>query len=243
MTYFLTSSHCVEGAPLLNPANGLVDTLHRVLPNPCNALFVCSDGDDPDFTDRIAWESKEIFETEGFEFTSYEVLDRRNGDQADELVHNADFIILAGGHVPTQNRFFRDVSLREIMADYDGIVFGISAGSMNSADNVYAQPELQGEAADPHYRRYLPGLNITKTMILPHYQMVKDKVIDGQHLFQHIAKTDSMGRCFYAMVDGTYVFGENGVEELRGEAYRIQDGLLEQISEEGDRIQLFSNNE
>lgn len=238
MTYFLTSSHCVEGAPLLNPANGMVDTLRAVLPNPCRALFVCSDGDNFEFTDRIAYESKEIFERAGFTFTAYDILDGRNGAQTDSLVHQADFIILAGGHVPTQNRFFQAVSLRESMADFQGVAFGISAGSMNSADVVYAQPELQGEAADPNYRRYLPGLNLTKTMILPHYQMVKDNVIDGQHLFRDIARQDSMGRCFYAMVDGAYVFGQNGREELRGEAYRIRDGVMEQISAEGDVILL-----
>lgn len=241
MTYFLTSSHCVEGAPILNPANGLVDTLRSVLPTPCRALFVCSDGDNHAFTDRIAQESKEIFERAGFEFLHYEILDRRNGGQTAELVRESDFIILAGGHVPTQNRFLQEVNLRDVIAHYDGVVFGISAGSMNCADNVYAQPELQGEAADPNYKRYLPGLNVTKTMVLPHYQMVKDHVIDGLHLFKDIAHADSMGRCFYAMVDGTYVFGQDGTEELRGEAYRIQNGTFQQITREGDRILLFSN--
>ena len=31
------------------------------------------------------------------------------------------------------------------MEDFDGVIFGISAGSMNSAEEVYAQPELDGE--------------------------------------------------------------------------------------------------
>ena len=31
MIYFLTSSHCVEGAPVLNPANGFEDMLRDAL--------------------------------------------------------------------------------------------------------------------------------------------------------------------------------------------------------------------
>ena len=41
---------------------------------------------------------------------------------------------------------------------------------MNSADIVYSQPEEEGEAVDPAYQRFLTGLNLTKTNLLPHYQ-------------------------------------------------------------------------
>ncbi|MBR3293750.1 MAG: Type 1 glutamine amidotransferase-like domain-containing protein [Oscillospiraceae bacterium] len=120
------------------------------------------------------------------------------------------------------------------MKDYDGVVVGISAGSMNSAELVYAQPEEESEALDPDYRRFLPGLGLTKTMLLPHYQEVKDDVLDGLRLFEDITYPDSLGRCFYAITDGTYLFIENGREELRGEAYRIRGGVLTQISENGE---------
>ena len=66
-----------------------------------------------------------------------------------------DVIFLGGGHVPTQNAFFHRIGLREKIRNFDGIVIGISAGSMNSADVVYAQPELPGEAADESYQRFL----------------------------------------------------------------------------------------
>jgi dipeptidase E len=109
---------------------------------------------------------------------------------------------------------------------------------MNSADLVYAQPEEEGEAVDPSYRRFLTGLGLTKTMLLPHYQEVKDDVLDGMRLFADITCPDSMGKCFYAIPDGTYLFIENGREELRGEAYQIRDGVISQISAEGDFVPL-----
>ena len=39
---------------------------------------------------------------------------------------------------------------------------GISAGSMNSSDIVYAQPELDGEVIDHNYKKFFKGLNLTK---------------------------------------------------------------------------------
>ena len=63
---------------------------------------------------------------------------------------------------------------------YHGIVMGVSAGSMNAAHIVYAAPEEPGEAADPHYSRWMNGLGLTETRILPHYQFIRDHVLDGQ---------------------------------------------------------------
>ena len=88
------------------------------------------------------------------------------------------------------------------MRSFDGVLVGISAGTMNSAEVVYAQPELEGEATDPNYQRFLPGLGLTKKMILPHYQMLKDEVLDGLRVMEDIAYPDSQGRRFYLLVDG-----------------------------------------
>lgn len=238
MTYFLTSSPCVEGEVRLNPENGFVDRLRDALPDACAGVFVCADPDGAAMTDRFAGEMYDAFTEAGIEFSSYEVLDRRTQPRAAELIAGAQLLILAGGHVPTQNRFFEDVDLRALLQGFDGAVVGISAGTMNSADTVYAHPELDGEAADPDYRRFLPGLGITKRMVLPHYQKIAGGVLDGQRLVEDIAYPDSFGNEFFALVDGSYIYGKDGREQLLGEAYRIQDGRMEQIGEVGDCLEL-----
>lgn len=238
MTYFLTSSPCVEGEPRLNPANGFVDRLLDALPGACAAVFICSDPDGFEWTDRFAGDMYDAFTEAGIEFSSYEVLDRRAQSRAAELIAGAELLILAGGHVPTQNRFFAELDLRALLQGFGGVVVGISAGTMNSADTVYAHPELDGEAIDPDYPRFLPGLGITKRMVLPHYQKVAGGVLDGLRLFEDIAYPDSFGNEFFALVDGSYIYGEDGHELLLGEAYLIKDGEMEQISEEGDCLEL-----
>ena len=236
MICLLTSRTDHPDTEELNPANGFLEELRRYLPASCRAVNICSDPDSWEITDFYAGLTRAYFEKAGFRFASFRTLDSRNVRQAARLVHRADLLILSGGHVPTQNRFFRKIGLRRLLKGYDGLVVGISAGSMNSAEIVYAQPEEEGEAIDPAYQRFLPGLGLTKTMLIPHYQEIKDDELDGLAVFADIACPDSMGRTFYAIPDGTYLFVSPDREELRGEAYRIRDGRMTQISAEGEVV-------
>ena len=236
MICFLTGSPVIPGTEVLNPANGLIDELRGCFPENCRGLFICSDPDDTEKADFYAGCIKKSLENEGFRFRRYQILDGRNEARAGKLIGQSDLIILAGGHVPTQNRFLRKIGLRDLLRGYEGIVLGISAGTMNCAETVYAQPEIEGEAVDPAYRRFLPGLGLTKTMILPHYQMIKDDVLDGLRVFEDIAYPDSMGRTFWAIPDGSFLLIRDGREELRGEAYRISGGAIAQAAGDGDVI-------
>ena len=238
MICFLTSSHNIEGLPNLNPANGFASELLKTVPRPCRGLAICSDPDNYERTDFYCGSVREGFEISGVQFADFQILDRRNQNKSAKLVQSAGLIILMGGHVPTQNRFFAEIQLRELLNDYDGVIVGISAGSMNSADVVYAQPELEGEAVSRDYQRFLPGLNLTKTMILPHYQKNKDDVVDGLRIYEEIAYPDSMGRKFYVLPDGSYLYLHDGREELRGEAWLIENGAMRKISEDGEVVAL-----
>lgn len=234
MKCFLTSSPFLPDRSSINPANGFADRIRASVPSPCKVLFICSDPDSHEQTDGFAQAVRGNLEARGLQFSQYAVLDGRNEDKAGELVGGAELIILAGGHVPTQNRFFVKVGLREWMRSFDGVLVGISAGTMNSTEVVYAQPELEGEATDPNYQRFLPGLGLTKKMILPHYQMLKDEVLDGLRVMEDIAYPDSQGRRFYLLVDGSYLYIEDGREEVFGEAHLLADGKLSQISKPGE---------
>ena len=238
MVCFLTSSPVIPGTENLNPANSFTDELRRSIRDGCRALFICSDPDHPEKTEFFGNAVRDTFENAGFPFGSFSILGGGNAGNAPALVRDSDLIILAGGHVPTQNRFFNRIGLRELLKDWPGVLIGISAGSMNSAEVVYAHPEEEGEAIDPAYRKFLPGLGLTKTMILPHYQEIRDDVLDGKRVFEDIAYPDSAGRVFYAIPDGSYLFIRDGREELRGEAYRISDGRISQIAKEGDVVVL-----
>ena len=128
MKCFLTSSPFLPDRSSINPANGFADRIRASVPSPCKVLFICSDPDSHEQTDGFAQAVRANLEALGLQFNQYAVLDGRNEDKAGELVGGAELIILAGGHVPTQNRFFVKVGLREWMRSFDGVLVGISAG-------------------------------------------------------------------------------------------------------------------
>ena len=124
---------------------------------------------------------------------------------------------------------------------FDGVVVGISAGSMNCADFVYVQPEEEGESS-PDFPRWAQGLGLTDVNILPHYQKVKDHILDGLRLFEDITYADSMGNTFFALPDGSYFYQDEDGLLLCGEGYRLRDGILEQLTRNGDVLDIAELN-
>ena len=240
MHVFITSSPYLDGADraILNPENQFLDQLRQALPPFPRVLFIASDPERHDLTCSFGMDTSIAFSQAGIVFSSYGVLDGTNGEQAAELVANSDFLVLSGGHVPTQNAFFQEIGLREILEDFDGTVMGISAGSMNLADTVYVQPEEEGEGVDPDFQRFAPGLGLTDVNILPHYQKGKDNMWDGLRLFEDITYPDSQGNTFFALPDGSYFYQDEDGLLLFGEGYLLRDGVLTQLTRSGDCLNM-----
>ena len=239
MITFLTSSPFREDTdrPSFSNLNGFVDRLRGCLPPNPRCLYICSSPDRPDLNCRFGADLFMAFANSGIHFRSYEVLDSRNAHQAPQLISNSNLIVLAGGHVPTQNAFFQRIGLRQLLQNYTGVVMGISAGSMNSADVVYSQPEESGESA-PEFQRFLPGLGLTRAQVLPHYQKCKDMWLDGKRLFEDITYADSVGHAFYALPDFSYIVDDGRFSTLFGEGYRIKNGILERLTSHGDALRI-----
>ena len=224
MIVYLTSSPCIDGADraILNPQNEFLDRIRADLPENPRCLFVASSPDDRDATCEFGAAMFCAFAEAGIHFSSYHILDGWSAHQAADLIAHSDFIILAGGHVPTQNDFFNEIGLAELLEDFPGVIMGISAGSMNAAEWVYMQPEEPGES-DPDFQRFAPGLGLTHVNICPHYQKVCNMMLDGLRLFEDITYEDSMGNCFYALPDGSYFYIDEEQTLLCGKAFRIRN--------------------
>ncbi|MBQ9927245.1 MAG: Type 1 glutamine amidotransferase-like domain-containing protein [Lachnospiraceae bacterium] len=219
--------------------NGLTDKIKSIWKDNAKVMVICASPNDYDVNNSIYHCLKEAFPMSGLSFTSFEICDDRN-EEIVERLDEMDAIILVGGHVPTQNAFMKKIGLREKIESYRGVVIAWSAGSMNCAETVYAGPELEGEAIDPDYQRWISGLGLTKINIFPHFQSLKDEMLDGLRLIEDITYADSMGHEFIALNDGSYIVIEDGVETLYGEAYSIKDGNLKQICKNGESY-IFSS--
>ncbi len=201
-------------------------------------IKIWKNSNENNFTEGFSDAVKYTMELSGITFEDYTILDGRNKKHTQELVNASDFIILGGGHVPTQNAFFAEIGLKDCMKNFNGTVLGISAGSMNSASLVYAQPEEEGEAVAPEFRRFLDGLGLTDVMLLPHYQDTKDVILDGKRLFEEVTYPDSYGRQFIAICDGSYLYADGNSERICGESYLIQNGTIRKLCDLGEEYYL-----
>ena len=243
MVLFVTSSPYVNDADraILSTGNGFIDHIREVLPPYPRALFIAADPENREDTCRFGADTVAAFCEAGIPFQSYHILDGFNAEDAEFLIGNSDLVLLSGGHVPTQNDFFHATHLRELLAGFPGVVVGISAGSMNCADVVYVQPEEPGESS-PDFPRWADGLGLTGVNILPHYQKVKDVMLDGLRRFEDITYPDSMGNTFFALPDGSYFYQDEQCLLLCGEGYRLKDGILEQLTRDGDVLDMAKLN-
>jgi len=240
MTLFLTGSPTRYGEDHFTTDNGFLAAVKAALPEHPRTLLISAAPDDRAFTDSVLSGMTLCITRSGIEMSEVTMLDRRNAGQVRELVSRADWVILCGGHVPTQNAFIHEIGLRDILQHYDGVVMGCSAGSMNCADRVYSHPELDGESVDPAYRRHLQGLGLTDINIIPHYYQVRDYILDGRRLFEGIIFPDSWQHRFYTFPDGGYIKVQDGRAQLFGEAWEIADGAMRKITEE-NQIYPFMN--
>lgn len=213
--------------------NGLLDKLKDLWVKDSKVMIICASPNDYEKNDSICACFRESFPMSGLSISYLVTCDDRN-ERLIEKLPEMDVILLAGGHVPTQNIFMKKIGLKERLIDFNGLLIAWSAGSMNCASNVYASPELEGEAVDTSFVRWISGLGLTETNIFPHYQLLKDDYLDGLRVMQDIAYVDSYTHEILAMNDGSYITIMNGKEILYGEAYRIKDGKLEMICKNGE---------
>lgn len=242
MAIFLTSSPTgpldnsrkVDG---LDKMNHFVDQLKKYWKDNSKCCIIAASPDDYDENDEMCNFFKEVFFKENLSIECLNLIDERYSNFTKDDLMNYDVILLGGGHVPTQNKFFKEIQLREKIKNFDGIIIAISAGSMNSADIVYCQPEKEGESIDPNFNKWISGLNLTKRNIIPHYQMIKDDILDGKRLFEDITYNDSINHQFIALVDGSYLLIDD-YETIYGECYLIEDGHIQLICHKNETIRL-----
>lgn len=222
----------------LNPENRLVENLRSDWRENSRCLIISAGPDAYMENNEMRFFFEKKLKETGLSVSACDICDRRNGMEMVEKLKEYDMIILGGGHVPTQNIFFKSIGLALAIQEFDGIVMGISAGTMNCARLVYAQPEIAGESVSRTYRRFIDGLGLTECNVLPHYQAVKDDMLDGQRLMEDITYPDSVGHKFYALPDGSYILERDGKPCIFGEAYLISEGTIQKICETGESLDI-----
>lgn len=221
----------------LPETNGLLKCITDCWKNNSKVMIISGSPEYYEKNNSVLFCLKGAFSLSNLGVSEILMCDERNKELIERL-SEMDVLILTGGHVPTQNSFMKTIRLKERLQGWDGLLIAWSAGSMNCAETVYAGPELPGEAIDPNYQRWISGLGITKTNIFPHFEALRDEMLDGMRLIEDITYSDSIGHEIIALNNGSFIVVDNGMETLYGEAYSIKNGEQRQICTDGKWIRL-----
>lgn len=233
----------INGEKVVHPmdnSNGIVDHLKEYLNRYNKVVFVASDINNPhelvlDYA-NVFFDSMKMV---GITFLEYFILDGMNKDKTYEYINGADLIFLCGGSTYNQHLFFKEINLKSLLKDYDGIIMGQSAGALNMAFNVFNSPE-EVENYEPIY---FDGLGLTEINIEPHF-VLDDFLFDQNERFQRdTIIQESSKRIIYGQCNGSHILIDNSDNIMVcGETYLIQDGNIFCICKNGEKLLINFNN-
>lgn len=227
----------VDGVYIANSIdnkNSIVNQIKLKLNKEIDFMFICSDPSGYEKNDIYSNITFKSFNMSGFSFKNLIIVDNRYRGDLKEDIKKADIIFLAGGHTPTEMKFFESLNLRELLKDYEGVIIGQSAGSLNLADTVVCTPEYEEEIGTKYTWR---GLGLTNINIEPHF--VVNVVDELDKKFREELLKISESYVVYAICDGTHIY-DNGLEQIiYGESYLLSDRKIEKIC---DKNQSFNIN-
>lgn len=212
--------------------NFFLDNLKSKIEDQDNFIFIASNPNSYEITDSFAYNTFKSFSLSGILFKKLIILDDRNFLEWKSIIENADVIFLAGGDTLTQMKMFNTNNLTEILKNFEGVIIGQSAGSINLADEAYCSPENEDELKN---ERYWKGLGLTNINIEPHY----DREVEFKDRFhEKILIEDSMIKPFIAIPDGSYIYDDGLNQILYGEGYLYNNGNCIQISKNNEILNL-----
>jgi len=213
--------------------NNMIGLLRSLISSRNRLILIAGNPDDYGKNNEICDLTKKSFEMSELKFEEVILIDRRNDINIDNLIKDADLIILSGGHLPSQNKWFKEMKLENILKSYNGIIIGQSAGSMNCAEVVYSCPELEGEAVNPEFNRWREGLGLTNINVFPHFNEFISVELDGFRMIEDIVLKDSFKNIIYALNDGSFIEIAEDKNIAYGECFQIFNGSITKICENG----------
>lgn len=251
-TIFLTSSlggytKIIEGNEVVKQvikcdnSNHFIDRLKTVVPKVKSFVFVASNPDGATKSDDYANIIVKALNLDGFEIENLAIIDHRFNGDIEKTILSADVVFLAGGNVPRQNNYFKEINLKSILKGFNGVLIGQSAGSMNCSNVVYTQPEEDEEFEDENYQRIISGLGLVDFTIMPHMNWATKIDNQGHPSIMQMCLEDSyqiphLGICDYGFIE---IQGNNAT--AYGRTLLIKNGECVELC--GDKESLKLSNE
>lgn len=108
-----------------------------------------------------------MFEEKGIHFKEARVVDgRMTAKQAQAAVEAADVVWLAGGNTTAEFAYFQKYGLIDVIKNHNGVVIGMSAGSINLADTAVCTSDEYHD-----YQQIYQGIGCVRISVEPHFVM------------------------------------------------------------------------
>ena len=229
---FFTSNtkhyHKIDGRKFPNEidnTNGIVNQIKQLLDTDNGILYIAASPEDSEKADSYASLIFDGLRLSGITFSEYFILDNRTKNNAGKYIKKASVIFLGGGDTYIQNQFFNQIHLKELLQDFESLIIGQSAGSLNMAEAVYNSPE-DGDLSEPVYFK---GLGLSNINIEPHFVLDTTEFNEMQMYQRKHLLEESKKRPIYALSDGSHILETDESVMVCGEAFLIKDGTITQI--------------
>lgn len=157
-----------------------------------------------------------MFEEKGICFEeSYVVDGRMTPTEAQVAVAKADMVWLSGGDTPTQFWYFKQYGLDDIIKRHNGVIIGMSAGSINLAKTAICTVTCEHEKQEVY-----EALGCVNFSVEPHFnrESVTSELIELSKEY-----------IIYGLCDDSIILCTEGNVEYIGEVYKLSGGNVERI--------------
>lgn len=219
-------------------SNHFIDRLKLFVPKVDTFVFIASDPDCAQKTDEYSNIIAGALNLDDFEIKHLIIVDHRFSGDIKKTILSADVVFLAGGNVLKQNNYFKEINLKSILGEYNGVLIGQSAGSMNCSDVVYTQPEEKEEFEDENYQRMITGLGLVDFAIMPHMNCAYEVDEYAHPTVMQMCLEDSFNIPHYGIFDYGFIEVVDNKAISYGKTLHIKDGKCIILCNDKEKIEL-----
>lgn len=179
--------------------------------NNMNIVFIASSFDNYERNDIKHKELVKLFNDINIKFNSIYLIDNRiDSNKSKELIKKSDIIFLMGGDPKKEMDSIIEYDLVSDIKTKEGIIIGVSAGSMNQITNVIYKDEIDNNILIKY-----KGLGFFNTNIYPHVD------INNKEYLQEIFEVSKYGKIL-CLPNSSFIRIENNKVDIIGEYYYIE---------------------
>lgn len=199
----------------LDKVNGFTkkqkEFLKKDIKNNMNIVFIASLFDNYERNDIKHKELVKLFNDINIKFNSIYLIDNRiDSNKSKELIKKSDIIFLMGGDPKKEMDSIIEYDLVSDIKTKEGIIIGVSAGSMNQITNVIYKDEIENNIIVKY-----KGLGFFDTNIYQHID------INNKKYLQEIFEVSKYGKIL-CLPNSSFIRIENNKVDIIGEYYYIE---------------------